>query len=106
MPVNQQPWVSDVDAFIARWSSSPSFNRARPSFSFATVAENSLASARLSFDRPADADMRLQQLAVARTGTEAAVRAAIQEYRAAGASWTDVAASLGVTRQAARQRYA
>lgn len=106
MPVNQEPWVSDVDCFIDRWSRSPSFNRARPSASYATVAENSLATARLSFTRPTDTDMRLQQLAVARTGTEAAVRAAVTEFRAAGASWTDVAACLGVTRQAARQRYA
>jgi hypothetical protein len=48
---------------------------------------------------------RLLALAQLTSAATAAVRKAVDEARAAGASWAEVALALGSSRQAAQQRY-
>ena len=47
----------------------------------------------------------LQSLAIAREAAAAAVDAEVRRLRRRGANWPEIASALGVSRQAARQRY-
>jgi hypothetical protein len=56
--------------------------------------------------RMADADPEdLAELLELRNTVDAAIGAAVRGQRAAGFSWTDIARPLGMTRQAAQQRW-
>jgi hypothetical protein len=52
-----------------------------------------------------EAGIVLMRLDQARRDAEAAVAAQVAEVRRLGGSWTTVGVALGVTRQAAQQRY-
>lgn len=47
----------------------------------------------------------LMHMAYAQSRLTEAMRESVQEMRAAGASWTEIGLTLGITKQAAQQRY-
>lgn len=48
---------------------------------------------------------RLDRLKSARDNLELGIRGTVTALRDAGVTWTEIAASLGVTRQSAQERY-
>ena len=48
---------------------------------------------------------RLDRLKAARDNVELAIQATVTALRDGGATWTEIAASLNVTRQSAQERY-
>lgn len=47
----------------------------------------------------------IQDMQLMRTAADDAIRAVVTDMRADGASWSEIGDALGVTRQAAQQRY-
>ena len=74
------------------------------------IAEHRMAAATLISTSPAvtalDRTRQLAELVRARTAAAAAVDDEVRSLRALGVSWPIIATALGVSRQAARQRYA
>lgn len=56
-------------------------------------------------DTHAVAQMELSQLAEQLRARERQIAAAVQHHRRAGVPWSVIGASLGVSKQAAQQRY-
>jgi len=54
---------------------------------------------------PGAAPRNLQRLRQLQKHTEAMIAAAVQAMRANGSTWSEIAESLGVSKQAAQQRY-
>lgn len=47
----------------------------------------------------------IRDMLLMRAGADDAIRAVVSDMRADGASWSEIGDALGVTRQAAQQRY-